>query len=107
MTKLPIASPRICTPAGMSPYLCEGDPFFYGSFMYLHERLAKRFPTVVVPGVTSLTACAASLGRPVAAGADVLKVIPATVGEARLRRELLDAESVADHQGRPSLRLPA
>ncbi len=75
--------------------LCEGDPFFYGSFMYLHERLGKRFPTVVVPGVTSLTACAASLGRPVAAGADVLKVIPATVGEARLRRELLDAESVA------------
>jgi precorrin-2 C(20)-methyltransferase len=32
--------------------LCEGDPFFYGSFMYLHERLAHRYPTEVVPGVT-------------------------------------------------------
>ena len=63
--------------------------------MYLHERLADLFPTVVVPGVTSLTACAASLGRPLAAGADILKVVPATIGEARLRSELQDAESLA------------
>lgn len=75
--------------------LCEGDPFFYGSFMYLHARLAGRFPTVVVPGVTSLTACAASLGRPLAGGADVLKVVPATLGEARLRRELEGADALA------------
>ena len=25
--------------------LCEGDPFFYGSYMYLHERLAPRYET--------------------------------------------------------------
>ena len=29
--------------------LCEGDPFFYGSFMYLHDRLAGRFASTVVP----------------------------------------------------------
>ena len=23
--------------------LCEGDPFFYGSYMYLHDRLARRY----------------------------------------------------------------
>lgn len=57
--------------------LCEGDPFFYGSFMYLHERLADRFPVEIVPGVTSLTACAARLGRPLTARNDVLTVIPA------------------------------
>ena len=28
--------------------ICEGDPFFYGSYMYLHERLADRYPTTVV-----------------------------------------------------------
>ena len=44
--------------------LCEGDPFFYGSFMYLFSRLAARFPVQVVPGVSSLTACAAALGAP-------------------------------------------
>ena len=44
--------------------LCEGDPFFYGSFMYLHDALAHRFPTIVVPGVSSLTACAAASATP-------------------------------------------
>ena len=44
--------------------LCEGDPMFYGSYIYLHERLAPRYPTVVVPGVTSLSAASASGGRP-------------------------------------------
>ncbi len=42
--------------------LCEGDPFFYGSFMYLFGRMAERFPVQVVPGVSSLTACAADFG---------------------------------------------
>src|SRR6185369_9057732 len=47
--------------------LCLGDPFFYGSFMYLFARLAESHRTVVVPGVTSLAAAAASLGAPLAA----------------------------------------
>ena len=44
--------------------LCEGDPFFYGSFMYLYARLAGRCAVAVVPGVSSLTACAAASGGP-------------------------------------------
>ena len=36
--------------------LCEGDPFFYGSYIYLHDRLAHRFPTEVIPGISSVTA---------------------------------------------------
>src|SRR3546814_9786966 len=57
--------------------LCEGDPFFYGSFMYLFGQIAERFPVEVVPGVSSLTACAAVLGAPLAARDDVLTVVPA------------------------------
>ena len=57
--------------------LCEGDPFFYGSFMYLFGRMAEEFPVEVVPGVSSLTACAAVLGAPLAARNDVLTVVPA------------------------------
>ena len=53
---------------------CEGDPFFYGSFMYLFARLADRFPVEVVPGVTSLTACAAVAGRPLVARNEALVV---------------------------------
>lgn len=56
--------------------ICEGDPFFYGSFMYLYGRLADRFRVEIVPGVSSLTACAAALGAPLAAKNDILTVIP-------------------------------
>lgn len=75
--------------------LCEGDPFFYGSFMYVFERLAARYQTVVVPGVTSITACAAALASPLCARDDVLKILPATMDETALGRELASAQSAA------------
>lgn len=75
--------------------LCEGDPFFYGSFMYLFARLADRFKTIVVPGVTSMTAAAARIGRPLAARNDIIKVLPATMPADRLRHELSTASSSA------------
>ncbi len=75
--------------------LCEGDPFFYGSFMYIFARLARDFQTIVVPGVTSITAAAAAIGRPLAARNEVLKVLPATLELDRLREELHTAQSAA------------
>jgi precorrin-2/cobalt-factor-2 C20-methyltransferase len=75
--------------------LCEGDPFFYGSFMYLHDRLAGRFPCTVVPGVTSLTACAAASGRPLVRRDDTLTVLPATLADSELARRLQDADAAA------------
>jgi precorrin-2 C20-methyltransferase/precorrin-3B C17-methyltransferase len=59
--------------------LCEGDPFFYGSYMYLHERLAPRYATEVVPGVTSFSAAAAAAGTPLAKRDDVLTILPGTL----------------------------
>ncbi|MFT5445328.1 MAG: precorrin-2/cobalt-factor-2 C20-methyltransferase [Gammaproteobacteria bacterium] len=59
--------------------LCEGDPFFYGSFMYLFARMMPNYPVEVVPGVSSLTACASALASPLAGRNDVLTVIPATL----------------------------
>jgi precorrin-2/cobalt-factor-2 C20-methyltransferase len=73
--------------------LCEGDPFVYGSFMYLFARVAERFPVSVVPGVSSLTAGAAALGMPLAARNDVLVVLPAPLGENELERRLADADA--------------
>jgi precorrin-2/cobalt-factor-2 C20-methyltransferase len=75
--------------------LCEGDPFFYGSFMYLYERLAARFPCTIVPGVTSLTACAAASGRPLTRRDDVLAVLPATLPDAEIERRLDDCNAAA------------
>lgn len=75
--------------------LCEGDPFLYGSFMYLFERLADRYSATVVPGVTSLTASAAALGRPLAARNDILAVIPAPADADRLTSALVAVEAAA------------
>lgn len=75
--------------------ICEGDPFFYGSFMYLFQRLAGRFAVRVVPGVSSLTACAAQAGWPLASRDDVLSVIPAPLAEADLARRLENCDAAA------------
>jgi precorrin-2/cobalt-factor-2 C20-methyltransferase len=75
--------------------ICEGDPFFYGSFMYLFGRLAHRHKVEVVPGVSSLVACPAVAGAPLAARDDVLTVLPGILAEDELERRLKDAEAAA------------
>jgi len=75
--------------------LCEGDPFFYGSFMYLFARLAEQWPVEVVPGVSSLMACAATLGAPLAARNDVLTVLPAPLDDATLGDRLAACDAAA------------
>jgi precorrin-2/cobalt-factor-2 C20-methyltransferase len=76
-------------------WLCEGDPLFYGSAMYLTHRVAPHAPVVVIPGVTSLTAAAAAIGRPLAARNEMLKVLPAPLPDETLRPELEAAPAVA------------
>src|SRR5207344_3088933 len=73
--------------------LCEGDPFFYGSYMYLHERLAHRYPTEVIPGVTSFSAAAAAAGTPLAKRDDVFTVLPGTLPPDTLAARLRGADA--------------
>jgi precorrin-2 C20-methyltransferase/precorrin-3B C17-methyltransferase len=47
--------------------------------MYLHERLASRYRTEVVAGVTSFSAAAAAAGVPLARRDDVLTILPGTL----------------------------
>jgi precorrin-2/cobalt-factor-2 C20-methyltransferase len=75
--------------------LCEGDPFFYGSFMYLFSRLSDRFDCEVVPGVTSVTACAAALKSPLTARNEVLTIIPGPMEERAMETRIAAAEAVA------------
>lgn len=69
--------------------LSEGDPFFYGSYLHLHARLAHRYPTEVVAGVTSMSACWSLAGGPLVQGDEVLCVLPATLPEGELEHRLL------------------
>jgi precorrin-2 C20-methyltransferase/precorrin-3B C17-methyltransferase len=73
--------------------LAEGDPLFYSSYMYLHDRLSSRFASEVVPGVTSLTASATALGTPLARHEDILTVLPGTLPLPELARRLADTDA--------------
>jgi precorrin-2/cobalt-factor-2 C20-methyltransferase len=73
--------------------ICEGDPLFYGSYMHLHARLAPRFPTEIVAGVTGMSGCWSAAGMPIAQGDDVFTVLPATLPESELARRLADADA--------------
>jgi precorrin-2 C20-methyltransferase/precorrin-3B C17-methyltransferase len=73
--------------------LCEGDPFFYGSYMYLHERLSQRFHTTVIPGVTGFSAAAASAGTPLVKRDDVFMALPGTLSGEALAARLRTADA--------------
>ncbi|MER8156548.1 precorrin-2 C(20)-methyltransferase [Streptomyces sp. NPDC094472] len=75
--------------------LAEGDPLFYGSYMHMHKRLADRYPTEVIPGVTSVSAAAARLGAPLVEGEEVLTVLPGTLPEEELTARLATTDAAA------------
>jgi precorrin-2 C20-methyltransferase/precorrin-3B C17-methyltransferase len=72
--------------------LAEGDPLFYGSFMYMHDRLSERFPTEIVPGVPAFAAATAAVATALVRQTDVLTILPGTLPEAELARRLADTD---------------
>ena len=75
--------------------LCEGDPLFYGSFMYLLARLKDSYDVEIVPGVTSLTACAAAHSHPLVARNDILTILPGPLDDIVLAEKIAAADAVA------------
>ncbi len=73
--------------------LCEGDPFFYGSAMYLFDRLAPGYPTEVVPGITAMSGCWAQARTPMTHGDDVLQVLPGTMEASALAARLAGGDA--------------
>lgn len=75
--------------------LCEGDPFFYGSFMYVFTRLSDKYETQVVPGVSSIMACPVALGVPFTYYNDILTILPAPLPAEVLTTQLLTTNAAA------------
>ena len=73
--------------------VCEGDPFFYGSYMYIHQRLAHRYPTSVIPGVTSVSAATAAAGVPLVSMNESLTVLPGVVPPEQLKELLSNVDA--------------
>ena len=60
-------------------FITLGDPMFYSTFIYLYQTLREEYPKLqleIIPGVTSMTACAASAKIPLAEKEEVVSVIP-------------------------------
>lgn len=74
--------------------LCEGDPFFYGSFMHLYVRLRGRAEMDVIPGMPGMTGCWNSAGLPMTWGDDVMTVLMGTLPEADLARHMSASDAL-------------
>jgi precorrin-2/cobalt-factor-2 C20-methyltransferase len=74
--------------------LCEGDPFFYGSAMYLFDRLGPARRHEVVSGVPGMAACWGRAGLPMTHGDDVLSVLPGTLAPTELAARLACGDAV-------------
>ena len=61
--------------------------------MHLHVRLAHRYPTEVIPGVTAMSGCWSQTGLPIVQGDDILTVLPGTLSEFELTRRLADTDA--------------
>jgi precorrin-2/cobalt-factor-2 C20-methyltransferase len=86
---------RLAVLPGEVVVLCEGDPFFYGSFMHLHVRLQGRVDVEVIPGITGMTGCWTATGLPITWGDDVLTVLMGTLPEDELVRHMAGADALA------------
>lgn len=81
--------------AGRDPVvLCEGDPFFYGSFMHLYRRLWGRIPVSVVPGITGMSAAWTATGQPMTWGDDVMTVLMGTLPEETLAKRIAETDAL-------------
>jgi precorrin-2 C20-methyltransferase/precorrin-3B C17-methyltransferase len=73
--------------------LSEGDPLIYSSYQHMHKRLAHRYETETVPGVSSISASVAALGVPLTEDREVLTVLPGTLPSEELAARLASTDS--------------
>ncbi|WP_294230685.1 precorrin-2 C(20)-methyltransferase [uncultured Shimia sp.] len=74
--------------------LCEGDPFFYGSFMHIYARVRDVVPTQVVPAITGMSGAWTATEAPITWGDDVLTVLMGTLDEDKLTRHMADTDAM-------------
>jgi len=74
-----------------------GDPSIYSTGFYTCQTLLELdscAKTIIVPGVSSISACASAAGIPLCQGDDMLAVVPATFDNERLTEVLNSFQTV-------------
>ncbi len=78
-------------------FITEGDPMLFGTFSYVLESIRIKHPDLpveIVPGVTSVTAAAASAATPLVTHGQSLAVLPAAYGIDGLRDAIATHDTV-------------
>jgi precorrin-2/cobalt-factor-2 C20-methyltransferase len=73
--------------------LCEGDPFFYGSFLHMYDRIKAAHPVLVIPGITGMSGCWTAAHAPITYGDDVMAVLPGTLDQKALAKHVRDVDA--------------
>tara|TARA_B100001027_G_scaffold48750_1_gene32166 strand:+ start:8380 stop:9108 length:729 start_codon:yes stop_codon:yes gene_type:complete len=68
--------------------LCEGDPFFYGSFIHIFERLKERFEIEIIPGVTGMSGAWSATRIPMVSGNEIMTILMGTLNEKKLKSQI-------------------
>jgi precorrin-2/cobalt-factor-2 C20-methyltransferase len=78
-------------------FITLGDPMLYSTFLYLYECVKETYPEIeleIIPGVTSVTAAAASSKLPLAEKEEVVSIIPSDLDPARIEETAKHADNL-------------
>jgi precorrin-2/cobalt-factor-2 C20-methyltransferase len=78
-------------------FITLGDPMLYSTFLYLYECVKETHPEVelkIIPGVTSVTAAAASAKLPLAEKEETVSIIPSDLDPALIEETARYADNV-------------
>jgi precorrin-2/cobalt-factor-2 C20-methyltransferase len=82
---------------GNVAFITLGDPMLYSTFLYLYECVKETYPEIeleIIPGVTSVTAAAASSKLPLAEKEEVVSIIPSDLTPARIEETAKHADNL-------------
>ncbi|WP_409200210.1 precorrin-2 C(20)-methyltransferase [Methanobrevibacter sp. DSM 116169] len=57
-------------------FITLGDPSIFSTFSYVQKILDKDYETEIIPGITSFTACASSINKPLVEKNEILSIVP-------------------------------
>ncbi|MCL5877201.1 MAG: precorrin-2 C(20)-methyltransferase [Candidatus Bathyarchaeota archaeon] len=82
---------------GNVAFITLGDPMLYSTFLYLYECIKETYPEIeleIIPGVTSVTAVAASSKLPLAEKEEVVTIIPSDLDPAKIEEAAKHADNI-------------
>ena len=84
-------------------FLCEGDPLFFGSFIYLMDRVSEQQKCKIVPGITSVNAASAQLATPLTILSEDMAIISSRSTDKKIVDTLIAYDTVAILKAGPQL----